>query len=166
MGGGIYLSDPSLNYSHRVDRFTFGAAAARAAGEQGADAECGMGRRGEQIVAELHAFHYVVSVVPVRWRSPDRESRVSYQQAVASFAKPVANMMGRPGIFIRYEFDPMSLDILTSRAPVRMLVVRFLGIVGGIFTMSRVIYLLVDRMMMCLGWGRERVRKKGRKRHR
>lgn len=136
--GGIFLSDPSLNYSHKVNRFSFGPRV-----KDSRHINNGMEKNQEVVVKELRSFSYFVSIVPTRYRSLLTDT-TTYQHSVSQFVKNVENSIGKPGIFVRYEFDPMSLDICITRADVRILLVRFLGIVGGIFTLSRVIYMIVD----------------------
>ena len=141
--GIITISDPSINFSHKVHKFSFGPRL-----PDSKHVNNGMEKGKEIYVKELHSFNYFVSIVPINYKSLTAKTN-SYQHSVSQFAKRAATTTSEsgnagPGIFVRYDFDPMSLDISVARQSIRTLLVKFLGIVGGIFTLSKVIYLIVD----------------------
>ncbi len=88
--------------------------------------------KGKEIyVRELHSFNYLVSIVPINYKSLTAKTN-SYQHSVSQFAKRTATTSSEsgnagPGIFVRYDFDPMSLDISVARQSIRTLLVKFLG---------------------------------------
>jgi hypothetical protein len=81
-------------------------------------------------------FQYFVSIVPTTYVDRSGNTLITNQFSVTDHARVLGgeNQNGVPGIFIKYDLEPISLRI-TEKRSVSFLhfLVRLCGIIGGIF---------------------------------
>ena len=132
----VYLSDPSANFSHKILTFSFGEAS-----NFNHQMFNGMETNLEVTVKMMQKFTYNLCIVPTQYHHNQKQT--IYQHAVNQYARPSSFPNGEPGIVVNYEFDPLSLHIRISRGSVRILLVKFLGIVAGLFATSKIMHSLL-----------------------
>jgi hypothetical protein len=111
----------------------------------------------------FNRFQYYLSIVPtVYTRSANPAAPVSRdtirtnQYAVTQQSKPVPQN-SIPGIFFKFDIEPILLTIRESRGGLLALLVRVVNVVSGILVGGGWMYQL-------WGWGRENITPEGRRR--
>lgn len=96
----------------------------------------------------LQAFNYFLTVVPTVYRKLGAE--VSTNQYSLSLSKKEYTMenKGVPGIFIRYDFDPLQLVVEDQRMSFVTFLVRLATIYGGIIVCAQWLNRTLDKLLL------------------
>ncbi|GAA5862330.1 hypothetical protein JCM3774_002481 [Rhodotorula dairenensis] len=131
--GHGYLSwehtDHSLmNLSHVIDEFSFGPYFPRIV--QPLDNSV------EITQAPFHIFQYFLSVVSTTYVDASRRVLHTHQYSVTEMSRTTEHGRGVPGIFFKYDIEPVSLTVRERTTTLVQFLVRLAGIVGGIIVCS------------------------------
>lgn len=83
---------------------------------------------------DFHSFQYFMSVVPTTYIDNSNNVLETYQYAVTDSSKSFTEMEALynvPGIFFKYDFEPISVRITEKRQSFSHFLVRLSGIIGG-----------------------------------
>jgi hypothetical protein len=133
----VFLVDPFTNFSHKIISFSFGSPSNDSTPSFNA-----MEKNIEVAVKTMQKFTYNLCIVPTQYEY-SRKKQLIYQHALTQYSRPASRMGGESGIVVNYEFDPLSLHVRVSRGSMRILLIRFLGIVAGLFATSKIMHSLL-----------------------
>ncbi|GAA5946476.1 hypothetical protein JCM3765_000260 [Sporobolomyces pararoseus] len=86
--------------------------------------------------ANFHIFQYFLSVVSTTYVDARRRILQTNQYSVTDMDRTTEHGKGVPGIFFKYDIEPMSLTIRERTTTLIQFLVRLAGIVGGILVCS------------------------------
>ncbi|KAI9323541.1 endoplasmic reticulum vesicle transporter-domain-containing protein [Dichotomocladium elegans] len=122
----VHTDHSVLNFTHRIDEFSFGKLYPNSVNPLDNSVE----------ITESHftAFQYFISVVPTTYINQDKDLLLTNQYAVTDSRKTIpdgrpSNMV--PGIFFKYDIEPISVQISETRQSFIHFLVRLCGIIGG-----------------------------------
>ncbi|CDH51047.1 copii-coated vesicle protein [Lichtheimia corymbifera JMRC:FSU:9682] len=115
-----------LNFTHRIDELSFGKYYPNAINPLDNSIEVSN--------SHFEAFQYFLSIVPTTYIGRQKDVIITNQYAVTDSRKAApddrpSNMV--PGIFFKYDIEPISVQISESRQSFIHFIVRLCGIVGG-----------------------------------
>lgn len=126
----VYVPANVLNFSHRIDHFSFGPRMPGAINALDATLK---------IASDPHeVFQYYMSVVPTKFNTLDRSVSTN-QYSVTERNRTIDRRRGShgmPGVFFKYDLTAMTVEIKEQRRPFWQFLIRLSGIVGGIFATS------------------------------
>ncbi|THU98387.1 DUF1692-domain-containing protein [Dendrothele bispora CBS 962.96] len=80
------------------------------------------------------AYQYFLHVVPTKYIAPRSPSPLSTAQySVTHYTRTLSHGHGTPGIFFKFDLDPMSLTIHQRTTTLLQLIIRCVGVIGGVF---------------------------------
>lgn len=99
-------------------------------------------------------FQYFLSIVPTTYISSATSRRIETNQyAVSELARDMTGAMNPPGLFFKYDIEPIALTITDDRMPFRQFLVRLVNIVGGVVACTGAGYRLLEWGLRGF-WGR------------
>jgi len=128
-----FFGGPKANFTHRIDHFSFGEPSSGLVYPLDGDMIYQSG--------DSEEFNYIINVVPTRLRTIRFKSN-TYQYAVTQHTKKTE--AGQGGIFIKYDFAGLGVEVTESREKITSLVTRLCGILGGIFASSGILSSLIS----------------------
>ncbi|RKO96823.1 hypothetical protein CXG81DRAFT_13924 [Caulochytrium protostelioides] len=142
---GEHTSHDSMNFTHRFDSFSFGDVFPGIVNPLDNSLE----------IADSHMdmFQYFISVVPTLFQDktrhwlPQLRHLETNQYAVTNYQRNIENVNmqsegGIPGIFIKYQLEPVNIQVTQYQQSLSHFLTRLSGIIGGIFvTMGMVLKL-------------------------
>lgn len=136
-----FLRDEDYNFSHRIERFSFGDYASGIVDPLDGD---------EKIASShFHIFQYFLQVVPTHVET--FASNVStYQYSVTEQEREINHFQGShgvPGIFIKYDMSSIKVHVKEEHEPWSQFLIRLCGIIGGIFATSGIINLIISSLI-------------------
>ncbi|GAA5973570.1 hypothetical protein JCM8115_005746 [Rhodotorula mucilaginosa] len=148
--GHGYLSwehtDHSLmNLSHVIDEFSFGPYFPRIVQPLDNSAEITQ--------APFHIFQYFLSVVSTTYVDVSRRVLHTHQYSVTEMGRTTEHGRGVPGIFFKYDIEPVSLTIRERTTTLVQFLIRLAGIVGGILVCSDFGFRTADFLLQNLSPG-------------
>jgi len=117
-----------MNLSHVIHEFSFGPFFPRIS--QPLDNSV------ELASANFYVFQYFISVVSTTYINSARKVLHTNQYSVTDMARPTEHGQGVPGIFFKYDIEPMSLTIAERTTTLVQFLIRLAGIIGGIVVCS------------------------------
>ena len=84
------------------------------------------------LLAAFHIFQYFISVVSTTYIDAGRRKLSTNQYSVTDMSRQTEHGHGVPGIFFKYDLEPMALTISERTQKFVDFVIRLAGIVGGI----------------------------------
>ncbi|CCG83576.1 COPII-coated vesicle component Erv41 [Taphrina deformans PYCC 5710] len=132
-----FLED--MNFTHRIDELSFGTYYPKLINPlDGTHADS---------LSHFHRFQYFLNIVPTTYTSGSRHIKTN-QYAVTESSRHAEGSMGEffPGIFFKYDIEPVSLVITDTRMPFLQFLVRLLGVLGGIVASTDLTYKAVSGM--------------------
>lgn len=100
-----------------------------------------------KIIATM-AFQYFISIVPTTYKSSTTgRTIVTNQYAVNELLQDRAGKVHPPGLFFKYDIEPVALLITDTRLPFMQFLVRLVNIVGGIIFCTSLAYRFYDKTM-------------------
>ncbi|KAL1411398.1 hypothetical protein Q8F55_002354 [Vanrija albida] len=82
------------------------------------------------------AFQYFLRVVPTTYVSASRRRLVTSQYAVTENMRTFDHGQGVPGIFFKYDIEPMSITVEERTTSLYQFLIRLAGVVGGVWTVA------------------------------
>ncbi|KAK9367236.1 endoplasmic reticulum vesicle transporter-domain-containing protein [Lipomyces kononenkoae] len=133
------ITTKALNFSHVIDEFSFGAYYPKL--ENPLDGVAAL------IDANLFRYQYYLSIVPTTYVSyGGRHVVATNQYAVTEQPTSQVNSNHPPGIFFKYDIEPIGLTITERRVPFWQFLVRLVNVVGGIVVCTGWLFPLIDSM--------------------
>ncbi|KAJ6543569.1 DUF1692-domain-containing protein [Mycena vulgaris] len=80
------------------------------------------------------AYQYFLHVVPTTYVAPRSAPLHTNQYSVTHYTRVLSHHSGTPGIFFKFDLDPMSLTIHQRTSSFLQLIIRCVGVIGGVFT--------------------------------
>ena len=120
-----------INMSHIISEFSFG--------RYFPDITQPLDYSFEKTDQAFVAFQYFLTVVPTTYVAPRSKPLHTYQYSVTHYVKQIEHRRGTPGIFFKYDIDPVALEIHQRTTSLTQFLVRIVGVVGGVW--------------VCFGWG-------------
>ncbi|EKM57853.1 uncharacterized protein PHACADRAFT_116248 [Phanerochaete carnosa HHB-10118-sp] len=79
------------------------------------------------------SYQYYLHVVPTTYIAPRSRPLHTHQYSVTHYTRVLKHNNGIPGIFFKFDVDPMSLTIHQRTTSLLQLLIRCVGVVGGVF---------------------------------
>ncbi|KAF8963124.1 endoplasmic reticulum vesicle transporter-domain-containing protein [Flammula alnicola] len=79
------------------------------------------------------AYQYFIHVVPTTYIAPRSAPLQTHQYSVTHYTREVQHDRGTPGIFFKFDLDPLAITIHQRTTTFLQLLIRCVGVVGGIF---------------------------------
>ncbi|KAF9006770.1 DUF1692-domain-containing protein [Hymenopellis radicata] len=79
------------------------------------------------------AYQYFLHVVPTTYIAPRSNPLRTHQYSVTHYTRVLEHNRGTPGIFFKFDLDPMSLTIHQRTTSFVQLIIRCVGVIGGVF---------------------------------
>ncbi|KAF9261353.1 DUF1692-domain-containing protein [Marasmius fiardii PR-910] len=79
------------------------------------------------------AYQYFLHVVPTTYIGPRRDALKTNQYSVTHYTRVLEHGKGTPGIFFKFDVDPMALTIHQRTTTFLQLIIRCIGVIGGVF---------------------------------
>ncbi|KAJ3991407.1 endoplasmic reticulum vesicle transporter-domain-containing protein [Lentinula boryana] len=79
------------------------------------------------------AYQYFLHVVPTTYITPRSAPLHTHQYSVTHYTRVMEHNQGTPGIFFKFDLDPMSLTIHQRTTTFTQLMIRCVGVIGGVF---------------------------------
>ncbi|KAK1760603.1 endoplasmic reticulum vesicle transporter-domain-containing protein [Echria macrotheca] len=154
---GEHLDHNSFNFSHVISELSFGPYLPSLTNPLDGTVDT--------TAAHFHKFQYFMSVVPTVYSlgDPSRmgsRSVVTNQYAVTEQSREV-NEQTIPGIFFKYDIEPILLNIVESRDPFFVFCIKIINILSGALVAGHWGYRLSDWLVDVLGKRRRSGRSEG-----
>ncbi|KAJ1919445.1 hypothetical protein IWQ60_007236 [Tieghemiomyces parasiticus] len=138
--GGYHTPHAAINFTHRIDKFSFGI--------NYPGLEDPLNDHYQPATSHLESFTYLVSVVPTIYTDAAGHSLVTNQYAVKDYLKvydesPRGEPTGIPGVFFKYDMEPISVYITETRQSLPRFLTRVCAAVGGVFVCVGLLHHLV-----------------------
>nr|CAD7568271.1 unnamed protein product [Timema californicum] len=133
-----FVSEREYNFSHRIDRFSFGDPSPGIVHPLEGD---------EKITAEnMMLYQYFVEVVPTEVNT-FLQTLTTYQYSVKDHQRPINHHKGShgvPGIFFKYDMSALKVRVTQQRDSLGQFLVHLSATVSGIYITSGIINSLVQ----------------------
>ncbi|KAI8808917.1 endoplasmic reticulum vesicle transporter-domain-containing protein [Cladochytrium replicatum] len=140
---GEHLAHDLLNFTHRIDRLSFGI--------NYPGLRNPLDKSLELSYENMETFQYFISVVPTIYIDNraflGQKILLTNQYAVTDHRRvlrPEVGISGVPGLFFKYEIEPISVRVTESRERFTHFIVRLCGIIGGVFVCVGMVHHLVQ----------------------
>ncbi|KAF5345657.1 hypothetical protein D9757_014210 [Collybiopsis confluens] len=102
------------------------------------------------------AYQYFLHVVPTTYIAPRSSPLHTHQYSVTHYTRVMQHGEGTPGIFFKFDLDPMSLTIHQRTTTFPQLLIRCAGVIGGVFVcMSYAIRITTRAVNVVIGGDEE-----------
>ncbi len=78
-------------------------------------------------------FQYFVSAIPTLFIDARGRRLHTHQYSVTDYTRPIEHGKGVPGIFIKYDIEPLQMTIRERSVSLVQFLVRLAGVVGGVW---------------------------------
>lgn len=82
---------------------------------------------------DFTVFQYFVSAIPTLFIDARGRRLHTHQYSVTDYARPIEHGKGVPGIFIKYDIEPLQMTIRERSVSLVQFLVRLAGVVGGVW---------------------------------
>lgn len=114
-----------LNLSHVINEFSFG--------PHFPDIVQPLDASFEATDQNFIAYQYFLHVVPTTYIAPRSAPLETNQYSVTHYTREVSHDSGTPGIFFKFELDPLAITIHQRTTTLVQLLIRCVGVIGGVF---------------------------------
>ncbi|KAI1320469.1 hypothetical protein EDD11_000854 [Mortierella claussenii] len=123
---GAHIDHHAMNMTHKIDELSFGALYPTIVNPLDDSFEISE--------TSFEAFQYFLVVVPTIYVDRRGRELLTNQYSVSEYRRSFGEDQGVPGLFFKYDFEPMTLMITEeSSMSLGHLLVRLAGLVGGYF---------------------------------
>ncbi|KAL0637961.1 hypothetical protein Q9L58_003039 [Maublancomyces gigas] len=144
---GQHVDHSSFNFSHVVNELSFGEYYPKLVNPL------------DGVVAgtdrHFYKFQYYLSVVPTIYESYTTGRKLVTNQYAVTEQSHVVPSQSVPGIFFKFDIEPISLTVTDSRTPLVQFVVRLVNIIGGVLVSGNWIYKLLG-VLTGMFWRKKR----------
>lgn len=120
-----HVDHKNMNLSHVISEFSFG--------PHFPDIVQPLDNSFEVTHDPFVAYQYFLHVVPTTYIAPRSKPLRTNQYSVTHYTRVLEHNRGTPGIFFKFDLDPMSLTIHQRTTSLIQLIIRCVGVVGGVF---------------------------------
>ena len=148
--------DDEINFSHYIHHLSFGVDSAYPGMVNPLD------NSNQLAMAPREHFTYFLSIIPTVVNTWGRRTYTN-QYVVNGFkGKKSLQDSDNPGLFFRYDHEPLAVFISKSRINFRSFLVHLVGILGGVYTCSGILHRLMQWAFQSVKWvfGRDGARKR------
>ncbi|ODV94502.1 hypothetical protein PACTADRAFT_77084 [Pachysolen tannophilus NRRL Y-2460] len=136
-----FVPTDSLNFTHVINEFSFGAFYPYMVNP--------LDGTGKVTKEYLQSYQYFLSVVPTLYKKlgvliETNQYAMTQQARVYEFNK------GVPGIFFKYDFEPIQMRIEEKRIPFLQFIVRLITICGGIMVIASYSFRLTEKLIILI----------------
>ncbi|KAK9471459.1 endoplasmic reticulum vesicle transporter-domain-containing protein [Dipodascopsis tothii] len=136
-GSAGHLPQSALNFSHVISELSFGEYYPRL--ENPLDGVAALTNE------NLFRHQYYLSVIPTTYTShSSRRQIVTNQYAVTEQPRLLSHITRPPGIFFKYDIEPISVSIRETRMPFVQFLLRLVNVMGGLVVCTGWAYPLVE----------------------
>ncbi|KAF9457772.1 endoplasmic reticulum vesicle transporter-domain-containing protein [Collybia nuda] len=114
-----------MNLSHTISEFSFG--------PHFPDITQPLDYSFEVTEEPFIAYQYFLHVVPTTYIAPRSAPLHTHQYSVTHYTRVLEHNRGTPGIFFKFDLDPLSITIHQRTTSFIQLVIRCVGVMGGVF---------------------------------
>lgn len=86
------------------------------------------------VLAAFSIFQYFLTVVPTTYYPARSRSLSTSQYSVTHYVRHVEHGRGTPGIFFKFDMDPMSIEVHQRTTTLIQFLLRVVGVIGGVWT--------------------------------
>ncbi|KAH7911534.1 endoplasmic reticulum vesicle transporter-domain-containing protein [Hygrophoropsis aurantiaca] len=122
----VHVPHDKMNMSHVITEFSFG--------PYFPDISQPLDYSFELASKPWMAYQYFLHVVPTVYVAPRSEPLRTNQYSVNHYMRTLNDHEGTPGIFFKFDLDPMVISIHQRTTSLVQLVIRCVGVIGGVFT--------------------------------
>ena len=79
------------------------------------------------------AYQYFLHVVPTTYIAPRSAPLHTHQYSVTHYTREMEHDRGTPGIFFKFDLDPMAITLHQRTTTFLQLLIRCVGVLGGVF---------------------------------
>jgi len=142
----LHVPFEALNFSHVIQELSFG--------EFYPMIRNPLDNSGKVVDDKLVAFKYYAKVVPTKYERLGvvvDTNQFSLTENILTFERSAnGRPSGIPGIYFKYDFEPIKLSIKENRLSFWQFVSRLATIIGGLLVLAGYLYRLYERLLMIL----------------
>ncbi|KXN91763.1 Endoplasmic reticulum-Golgi intermediate compartment protein 2 [Leucoagaricus sp. SymC.cos] len=120
-----HVDHSQMNLSHVITEFSFG--------PYFPDITQPLDNSFEVTQEHFTAYQYYLHVVPTTYIAPRSHPLQTNQYSVTHYTRTLQHNDGTPGIFFKFDLDPMNITIHQKTTTFVQLMIRCVGVIGGIF---------------------------------
>lgn len=144
--GSEIASEDELNFTHYINEFSFGTFYPYIDNSLDATAQITDKKK--------HTYHYSLKVIPTIFGKLGHEIDTN-QYSIQMYE---TDNKYAPGIFFKYDFDPIKISILEKRLSFFQFVIRLVTIIGGLWVIAQWSYKFMEKIIV-LVFGKEFARR-------
>ncbi|KIJ62960.1 hypothetical protein HYDPIDRAFT_135453 [Hydnomerulius pinastri MD-312] len=123
----VHVPHDKMNLSHVITEFSFG--------PYFPDISQPLDYSFEIARDPFMAYQYFLHVVPTNYIAPRSQPLMTNQYSVTHYTRKLADdHAGTPGIFFKFDLDPVVISIHQRTTSFSALAIRIVGVLGGLFT--------------------------------
>jgi hypothetical protein len=122
----VHVPHDKMNLSHVITEFSFG--------PYFPDIAQPLDYSFELAKEQFMAYQYYLHVVPTTYVAPRTAPLHTNQYSVTHYTRKLNDHEGTPGIFFKFDLDPMVITIYQRTTSLVQLLIRCVGVIGGVFT--------------------------------
>ncbi|KAI9001496.1 DUF1692-domain-containing protein [Trametes punicea] len=120
-----HVDHAKMNLSHVITEFSFG--------PYFPDITQPLDNSFELTSEPFVAYQYFLHVVPTTYIAPRSKPLHTHQYSVTHYTRVLDHHQGTPGIFFKFDLDPMKMTIHQRTTTLVQLMIRCVGVIGGVF---------------------------------
>lgn len=99
------------------------------------------------------AFSYFISIVPTIYVNSWSRVTLTNQYSVTEFKKELSPLIAEslPGLFFRYELEPILVNVMETRTFFLAFLVRICGIIGGVWSILAGVNTMIRYILKLFG---------------
>lgn len=146
MNLGNKVPNEALNFTHFINEFSFGTFYPYI--------ENALDFTSQRTNENRHTYHYNLKIIPTVYSKLGHEIDTT-QYSVRMFETSNKYV---PGIFFKYDFDPLKMSVVERRLSFFQFVIRLVTIIGGLWVIAQWLYKIMDKLIVVI-FGKEFARR-------
>jgi hypothetical protein len=144
--GSQIASEEDLNFTHFINEFSFGTFYPYI--------DNALDSTAQRTNKHKHTYHYNLKVIPTIFGKLGHEIDTN-QYSIQLYE---TDDKYAPGIFFKYDFDPIKMSIIEKRLSFFQFIIRLVTIIGGLWVIAQWSYKLMEKTIILL-FGKEYARR-------
>ncbi|KDR78584.1 hypothetical protein GALMADRAFT_244023 [Galerina marginata CBS 339.88] len=120
-----HVDHKQMNLSHVIEEFSFG--------PHFPEIVQPLDNSFEATDKNFIAYQYFLHVVPTTYIAPRSKPLHTHQYSVTHYTREIDHDRGTPGIFFKFELDPLAITLYQRTTTFLQLLIRCVGVLGGVF---------------------------------
>jgi len=140
---GLLFNFGATNFTHRIDKFSFGVDLPGLVNP--------LERSYQASNSTFQMYNYYVNIIPTIFEDSSNNILVTNQYGVTENKREIDHdkgSHGTPGIFIKYDVEPLILKITEYHRSFRVFFTRVCGIIGGVFVCAGILHSIISNIAM------------------